>query len=177
MVQHYGRKLGRTSSSKKSSKSSKSSSESSSESKGGDIPDIPVCPNVDMDLSTAISADTSGDSTIIYEGAGKNFGSDVLLEVSPSQCGDMHTMINFDVRSLLTGQSNLEAAPLPILVERASILINAIEGADMSGAIFLQTPHSDWSEDTITWRNAPEYEHVIGSLNTVENGMVSLICE
>lgn len=200
MQPHYGRKLGgsssRSSSTKKSSNTKKSSSTSTKSSKpsstkkstksskhskgstkdsssndggGGDpiIPDIPVCPdpNLDIDLSTAVSAYAKGDSTIIYSEEDKSFGSDVLLELSPPQCGDMHTMINFDVKSLVDSPT----------VEYASILIHVVEGSDLSGATFLHAPvPSDWLENSVTWRNAPEYDTVIGSLSTIKNGMVSL---
>ena len=160
---HYGRKLARKTST---SSSSSDSGSNNGESDDEPMPDIPVCPdpNLNIDLSQAVSAYARGDSTIVYSEQDKSFGSDVLLELSPPQCGDMHTMINFDVKSLVTSP----------MVEYASILIHVIEGSDLSGATFLHTPVSDWSEDSVTWRNAPEYDKVIGSLNTIKNGMVSL---
>lgn len=190
---HYGRrKLGRnnktTKPSSKSSKPSKRSSRSSKPNKSSSIssedgdsgssdggsddesmPEIPVCPDpqVALDASNAVSAYAKGDSTIVYTDQNQSLGSDVLLELSPSPCGDMHAMLNFDVRTLISR---------PRMAAYASILIHVIEGSDLTGATFLHTPVSDWSEDSITWRNAPEYDTVLGSLNSIQKGMVSYLC-
>lgn len=179
-MSHYGRRLkspsnhdapkGNSKTSNKSSRrSSKYSSKSSKSDDGGsddgDLPDVPVCPvpDLDMDLSLAVSLDATGDSTIVNEAKArdKSFGSDVILELSPLQCGEMQAMMTFDVSSLAS------------TVEYASILIHVIEGSDLSGATFLHTPQS-FNEDSVTWSNAPEYGNVIGSLTTIKNGMVSL---
>jgi hypothetical protein len=184
-ISHYGRMLGRSSSrdtdkdksgkpgkrrtsSKSAAKSSKSSKvsddgESNDGSDGdGTLPDIPVCPvpNLNMDVSMAVSLYAEGDSAIVAEAPNKSFGSDVILELSPPQCGDMQAMITFDVNAFVS-------------VEYASLLIHVIEGSDLSGATFLHAIES-FEEEDVTWRNAPEYDRVIGSLNTIKNGMVSL---
>ncbi|KAL9187030.1 hypothetical protein ACHAXT_010750 [Thalassiosira profunda] len=174
--QHGGRKLGgkksssrsssrskskKTSTSSKSSKPSESSSSSSSDD-GSRPGEIPVCPdpNLGIDLSRAISREATDDATIVRGEQNLSFGSDALLEVNPSYCGEMNSLIKFDVGSLATST-----------IEYASILIHTIEGSSLNGAVFLQTPATDWSEETVTWRTAPEYENVIGSLSTIRNGM------
>lgn len=171
-VAHYGRKLGRSSSGsrdKKRTSNTRSSNDSSSDEPDDDqnddheiMPDIPVCPNPSkIDLSNVINEYATGDATIVWGDQDKSFGSEVLLEINPSQCGIMHTMINFYVGKL--GE-----------VDNASVLIHVIEGSDLNGAVFLHTPGSDWLEDSVTWRNSPEYDKVVGSLSTIGNNMVSL---
>lgn len=126
------------------------------------IQELSVCPNIHLDLSGTTSAYATGDSTIVYRDQDSSFGSDVLLELSPPQCGDMHAMLKFDVSSLTNSR----------VVEYASILIHAIEGSNLSGATFLHAPVPNWTEDTLTWRTAPEYDTFVGSLNTIQSGMV-----
>lgn len=190
---HYGRKLGRSrsrkdsdsSSSTKSTKASKPSKKSTKASKksskgsgskhsaGSDdiddldpgMPSLPVCPNSNIDLSTVLVADAIVDSTIVHREEDKSFGSDVLLELSPSRCGDIHTMLIFDAGPLLSGSP----------IEYASILVHVIEGSNLSGATFLNAPAAaDLSENELTWRNAPEYDRVISSLSTIRSGTVRL---
>ena len=119
-------------------------------------------PNLGIDLSRAVSRDATDDATIVRGEQNLSFGSDPVLEVNPSYCGEMHSLIKFDVGSLATST-----------IEYASILIHTIEGSSLNGAVFLQTPGTDWLEETVTWRTAPEYQNVIGSLSTIQNGMVS----
>ena len=126
------------------------------------IQELPVCPDIYLDLSATNSLYVTGDSTIVYRDQDSSFGSDILLELSPPQCGDMHAMLNFNVSSLTNGHA----------VEYASILIHVIEGSDLSGATFLHAPVPNWTEDTLTWRTAPEYDTFVGSLNTIQSGMV-----
>lgn len=75
----------------------------------------------------------------------------------------MHAMLIFDVKSLIDSS----------MVGYASILIHVIQGSDLVGATFLHAP-SEWEENSVNWRNAPEYDMVIGSLSTIKKGMVSL---
>ena len=130
------------------------------------IKEIPVCPDPSLNLAMVQRSYVVDDATIVHAAQDIAFGSDILLEVSPPECGDMHVMLNFDAMSITRGSP----------VEYASILIHAIEASSKSGAVFLRAPTPTWSEDTVTWRSAPEYDKVIGSLSTIESGMVSCVC-
>jgi len=164
-LSHYGRQLGRGT-----TKITTHSGDTDSLDEDVSImKDIPICPypNHNVDLSTVISSYATDDATIMYQDQDSNsLGDDVLLEVSPFECGgDMHAMLKFDLSSLGSSSS----------VEYASILIHVIEGSSLNGAVFLHAPTPDWSEDSISWKTAPEYTEVVASLSTLQNGMVSLL--
>ena len=176
---HYGRMLGKATGSdtsqdegrksskrkttnKSSSRSIKQSNDSESNDESG-VGDISVCPGLNPDtyLPMAVQLHAKGDSTIVAEEPDNaSFGSDTILELSPPQCGNMQAMILFDVNSLVNATC-------------ASILIHAIEGSTVNGATFLHAPLF-FDENTVTWRNAPDYDRVIGNINTIASGTVSL---
>ena len=160
----YGRQreLGR-SSSRKTKVSAHTSGSRDTEDDDFDIlplPQTPICP-APIPKQSIVGYSSVDDATIIYSEQDRSFGFDAVLEVSPRQCGEMHAMIRFDV----SGISDRRA------IQYAGILVHAVDGSHLNGATFLQTPVGDWDENDVTWKNAPEYDKVLGSLSTIKGGI------
>ena len=83
------------------------------------------------------------DATIVADNPDSNFGSDTSLEVDDDS-GIYDFLLRFDVSDIDAGA-----------VESAMLRLYCIDGSD-SGGIFGRTQHSNWSEDTVTWSNAPQ---------------------
>lgn len=111
-----------------------------------------------MDTSLVFVEKAVADATIKQQSGSESFGSEQLLEISSSPCQDMHALIEFDI-GLFAGE-----------VDYAALLIFVQDSGNSQGATFVQNNAMNWSEDSVTWQAAPEYEKVIGSLSKVDSG-------
>lgn len=90
----------------------------------------------------------SDDASILKDKSSSNFGMDAQLRVD-GEAGIFNSLLRFDLSAVEKGT-----------VTEASLRLYAIDGS-MSGGTLITTKHTDWSQYTVNWDNAPSPDGVV----------------